>query len=109
MISAGFRSAPARAAALSRNSGSALQGGTLSYLTQDQRMGLGGSTYLRYSWPDVYVRGGLDVAGSASAARPLGESVRLDLIPGAEAGVRIGTISDRTVRLAAGVGLSLVF
>jgi len=101
-------------------------GGALSYLSENQRLGLGGSTYLQYSWPDVYVRGGLDIAGSASAGRPFGESVRLDLIPGAEAGVRIGVvrvganaqliipvaggpISDRTVRLAAGLGLSASF
>lgn len=101
-------------------------GGTLSYLTENQRLGLGGSSYLQYSWPDVYVRGGLDVTGSASAAHPLGQSVRLDLIPGAEVGVRVGVvrvganaqliipvaggpISDRTVRLAAGLGVSVAF
>lgn len=101
-------------------------GGTLSYLTQDQRLGLGGSSYLQYSWPNVYLRGGLDVAGSASAGSPFGRSARLDVIPGAEAGVRIGVIrvaadvqliipvaggpiSDRTARLAAGLGLSVSF
>ncbi len=101
-------------------------GGTVNYLTQGDRLGLGGTAALQYSWPNVYVRGGLGVTGSASLTQPLGESVRLDLIPGVEVGVRLGVarvgagvnilipvaggpIDERVVRVGASVGLSFVF
>jgi hypothetical protein len=99
-------------------------GGMINYLTQGDRLGLGGSVALQYSWPNVYIRGGVDVAASASLTQPFSSSVRLDLLPGVEAGVRIGIVrvgaralllfplvggpvSERTVRLAGGIGLSL--
>jgi hypothetical protein len=101
-------------------------GGTVGYLTQNQRLSLGGSGYLQYSWPNLYVRGGVDVTGSAPFRGPFSDTVRLDVMPGVEAGFSVGVvragananlivpvtggpISDRTVRLAAGVGLSLIF
>ena len=89
-------------------------------------MGLGPTLTLQYSWPNVYLRGRLDVAGSASLGQPFTDSVRLDLLPGAEAGVRIGIVrvgagatllipvaggpvSDRVLRVAGSLGLSLEF
>jgi hypothetical protein len=101
-------------------------GGTINYLTEGRRLGLGPTLTLQYSWPNVYLRGGLGVAGSASLGQPFTDSVRLDLLPGAEAGVRIGIVrvgagatllipvaggpvSDRVVRVAGSLGLSLEF
>jgi hypothetical protein len=101
-------------------------GGTISYLGDGQRLGLGAAGFLQYSWPDVYVRAGLDVGASAAPTRPVGGSLRLDVIPGVEAGVRLGVlrvgaasylvipvaggpIDERTVRLALGLGLSASF
>lgn len=99
-------------------------GGTITYLTQGERLGLGGTATLQYSGRDVYVRGGLGAGGSTSPTQPFSDSVRLDLIPGAEVGVRIGVVSigagvnllipvaggpvsERVIRLGAGLGLSL--
>ncbi|MQA87402.1 MAG: hypothetical protein GEV03_22925 [Streptosporangiales bacterium] len=101
-------------------------GGTMTYLTQGERLGLGGTVALQYSWPDVYVRGAVTAGGSASPGQPFTSSVRLDLMPGVEAGVRVGVvrigvgttllipvaggpIDQRVVRLAAGVGASFDF
>jgi hypothetical protein len=99
-------------------------GGTINYLTEGQRLGLGPALTLQYSWPNVYLRAGLGVVGSASLGQPFTESVRLDLLPGAEVGVRLGIVrvgagatllipvaggpvSDRVVRVAGSLGLSL--
>jgi Domain of unknown function (DUF4157) len=100
-------------------------GGTINYLTEGNRLGLGGTANLQYSWPNVYVRGGAAVGGSASLTQPFSTSVRMDLIPGVEAGVRIGIVrvgagmnllipvggpvSERTLKLGALVGISADF
>lgn len=101
-------------------------GGGLNYLTQGQRLGITGMGALRYQWPNVYVGASLSAGASTSATQALGNSVRLDLIPGVEAGVRIGIArvgvranllipiyggpaDERVVRLGAGVGLSFDF
>ncbi len=100
-----------------------LLGGTLNYLTEGERLGLGASASLRYSWPNVYIGTGLAAGASTSFTQPFSSSVRLDLIPGVEAGVRIGVVrigasmnllipvaggpvSERTVRMAGGLGIS---
>jgi hypothetical protein len=54
------------------------------------RLGVGGRAMLQYSWPNFYIRGALGAGASASFDKPFEQSVRLDVIPGAEAGVRIG-------------------
>jgi hypothetical protein len=54
------------------------------------RFGVGGRAMLQYSWPNFYIRGTTGVGASVSTDKPFEESVRLDLIPGAELGVRIG-------------------
>jgi Domain of unknown function (DUF4157) len=100
-------------------------GGTVNYLTQGDRLGLGGTATLQYSWPYVYVRGGAAVGASTSLMQRFSTSVRMDVIPGVEAGVRIGIvrvgaganllipvggpISDRTLKLGGLVGISADF
>ena len=54
------------------------------------RLGVGGRAMLQYSWPNFYIRGSLGAGASVTFDKPFEHSVRLDLIPGAEAGVRIG-------------------
>ncbi len=54
------------------------------------RFGLAGKAMLQYSWPNFYIRGSFGAGASASTDKPFDQSIRLDLIPGAEAGVRIG-------------------
>jgi len=99
-------------------------GGGINYLTQGDRFGLTGNAALQYSWPNVYIRGGLGAGASTSLTQPFTSSVRMDLIPGAEAGVRIGIVrigaganllipvaggpvSERVVRVGVGLGVSL--
>ena len=101
-------------------------GGTIHYLTQGERLGIAGLGLVQYSGRDVFIRGSLGVGASASVTGSLSNTVRLDLLPGVEAGVRIGVarvgvgatllipvvggpVSDRTTRLAAGVGASFDF
>jgi hypothetical protein len=54
------------------------------------RLGVGGRAMLQYSWPNFYIRGSFGAGASATFDKPFEQSVRLDLIPGAELGVRIG-------------------
>lgn len=54
------------------------------------RLGVAARGMLQYSWPNFYIRGSVGVGGSATFDKPFEQSVRLDLIPGAELGVRIG-------------------
>jgi len=54
------------------------------------RLGVGGKAMLQYSWPNFYIRGSAGVGASVGFDSPFEQSVRLDLIPGVEAGVRIG-------------------
>lgn len=54
------------------------------------RLGVGGRAMLQYSWPNFFIRGSFGAGASASFDKPFEQSVRLDLIPGAEAGVRVG-------------------
>ena len=54
------------------------------------RLGIGGRAMLQYSWPNFYIRGSFGAGASATFDKPFEQSVRLDLIPGAELGVRIG-------------------
>lgn len=98
-------------------------GGTINYLTEGDRLGVGGTVAVQYSWPHFYVRAGVDVAASASVTEPFADSVRLDLLPGVQAGARIGMarvgagafllipvaggpVNDRSLQLAAGLGAS---
>jgi len=57
---------------------------------ETSRLGVGARAMLQYSWPNVYIRGSFGAGASATFDKPFEQSVRLDLIPGAEAGVRIG-------------------
>jgi hypothetical protein len=57
---------------------------------EDNRLGVGARAMLQYSWPNFYIRGSFGAGASATFDKPFEQSVRLDLIPGAEAGVRIG-------------------
>ena len=99
-------------------------GAGINYLTQGERFGLTANTALQYSWPNVYLRGGVGVGASAGLRQPFTDSVRLDVIPGVEAGVRIGIVragvrsnllipvaggpvSERVVHVGVGLGLSL--
>jgi hypothetical protein len=98
-------------------------GGSINYLAQGERLGLGGTLSGQYSWPDFYIRGGLTAGSSASTSQPLSESIRLDLIPGVGLGARIGVVrvgadvnllipvvsgpvSDRVVRVTGVLGAS---
>ena len=54
------------------------------------RLGVGGRAMAQYSWPNFYIRGSFGAGASATFDQPFEQSVRLDLIPGAEFGVRIG-------------------
>jgi Domain of unknown function (DUF4157) len=54
------------------------------------RLGVSVRGMLQYSWPNFYIRGSFGAGASATFDKPFEQSVRLDLIPGAEAGVRIG-------------------
>ena len=54
------------------------------------RLGVSVRGMLQYSWPNFYIRGSFGAGASATFDKPFVDSVRLDLIPGAEAGVRIG-------------------
>ncbi len=101
-------------------------GGGINYLTQGQRLGITGMGALRYQWPNVYLGASLGAGASTSLTQPFRDSVRLDVIPGVEAGVRIGIArvgaranvlipiaggpaDERVVRLGVGLGLSFVF
>lgn len=57
---------------------------------ENHRLGVGARAMLQYSWPNFYIRGSFGAGASATFDKPFEQSVRLDLIPGAEAGVRIG-------------------
>jgi len=57
---------------------------------EDHRLGVGARAMLQYSWPNFYIRGSFGAGASVTFDKPFEQSVRLDLIPGAEAGVRIG-------------------
>ena len=57
---------------------------------EGHRLGVGARAMLQYSWPNFYIRGSFGAGASATFDKPFEQSVRLDLIPGAEAGVRIG-------------------
>lgn len=54
------------------------------------RLGVAGKAMLQYQWPNFYIRGSFGVGASTGFDRPFEQSVRLDLIPGAEMGVRVG-------------------
>jgi hypothetical protein len=102
-------------------------GGRVDYLTQGQRLGLGGTLSLRYQGTNAYIEGGVGVGASAAVAgAPLSNTVSLDLIPGMELGVRLGAfrvganallltpikggpVSDKVVRLGLGIGVGLDF
>lgn len=101
-------------------------GGTVNYLTPGDRLGLGGTLSLQYQGANVYVRGGVAVGASTSLRQPFTDSVRLDLIPGAELGVRIGVVrigagatmlfpvaggpvNERVLRLGGSAGVSVDF
>jgi len=57
---------------------------------ETSRLGVGARAMLQYSWPNFYIRGSFGAGASATFDKPFEQSVRLDLIPGAEAGVRVG-------------------
>ena len=113
-------------------------GPQLYYLTQGEhkegdvtvpesgRLGVGARAMLQYSWPNFYIRGAFGAGASATFDKPFEQSVRLDLIPGAEAGVRIGwarigmgtqilipvvggKVGDRTVKAGGMLGVSADF
>jgi hypothetical protein len=98
-------------------------GPTVSYMTDGQRLGLGGGALVQYSWPHLYVRARIGVEAEVGLARPASPTLRLDVIPGVEAGARLGVarvgvrgdlvvpvvggpIDERVVRLGVGIGLS---
>jgi hypothetical protein len=111
-------------------------GGQIYYLTPGERreeggavfpesgrLGVGGRAMVQYQWPNFYIRAGLGVGASTGFDRPFEQSVRLDIIPGIEAGVRIGwahigagtqilfpvvggPVAERTVRAGALLGVS---
>ncbi len=106
-------------------------GGQVYYLEEGHRLGVAGTVSLRIQGTKAYIEGQLGVGGSASAeGAPVSDTdtdtVRLDLIPGMEAGVRIGAyrvgvnamllfpikggpVSERVLRLGLGIGLGLDF
>ena len=57
---------------------------------EGHRLGVGGRAMLQYSWPNFYIRGSFGAGVSATFDEPFDQSVRVDLIPGAEVGARIG-------------------
>ena len=90
------------------------------------RLGVGGRAMLQYQWPNFYIRGAVGVGASTGFDRPFEQSVRLDVIPGVEAGFRIGwarigagtqilfpitggPVAERTIRAGALLGVSAEF
>ena len=89
------------------------------------RLGVSSDVALRYSWPNVYLGASVGVGASAAVGAPFADSIRLDVIPGFEAGVVIGRfrinanlqvlapvggpVPERTVRALGGIGASVVF
>jgi hypothetical protein len=65
-------------------------GGDVTFLTQGTRLGVGPDLSLQYSWPNVFIAGGASPQVTADVTRPLGQTIRLDVLPHMEAGVRIG-------------------
>jgi hypothetical protein len=101
-------------------------GAGINYLTTGSRLGVTGDLSLRYSGQHLFVEGNLGVGGSGALGQPGGAGLRLDLMPGFEAGIRIGvfhlggkllllvplgggTVSDPTIRVLTGIGASLQF
>lgn len=115
-------------------------GGEIYYLTPGERrdettgttvpesgrLGVGGRAMLQYQWPNFYIRGGVGVGASTGFDRPFEQTVRLDIIPGIEAGVRIGwahigagtqilfpvtggPVAERTIRAGGMLGVSAEF
>lgn len=97
-------------------------GGNINYLSSGSRIGIGGSVGLLYNWPNVFVRAGID-AGVSTAA---GQSVRLDAMPGIEAGFHVGVarigigatmliplkggpVDEKVIRVLPSVGARFVF
>jgi hypothetical protein len=114
-------------------------GGEIYYLTPGERreeggptvpesgrLGVGGRAMIQYQWPNIYIRAGVGVGASTGFDRPFEQSVRLDVIPGIEAGVRIGwahigagtqilfpivggPVAERTIRAGGLLGVSAEF
>jgi len=65
-------------------------GGDATFLTTGTRLGVGPDLSLQYSWPHVFIAGGASPQVAADVSKPLGQTIRLDVLPHVEAGARIG-------------------